>query len=56
MECKNCPYNYKDEDDRYERCHFVDLRGEPSWLDVPPCEEDDYEDEEYFEEEEYEYL
>lgn len=42
MECKNCGYYYKDENDRHECCHFTELRGEPSWLDVPPCEEDDY--------------
>ena len=52
MECKVCNYYYKDENDSYERCHFVELRGEPSWLDVPPCEEDEvlydgeYEDDE----------
>ena len=40
MECKNCPYYFKGEDDDRPRCQFVDLRGEPTWLDVPPCEED----------------
>ena len=39
MDCKNCPYYYKEDDEPRPVCHFVELRGEPSWLDVPPCEE-----------------
>ena len=40
LECKDCMYCYKGEGDSYARCHFSDLRGDPSWLDVPPCEEE----------------
>lgn len=40
-ECEKmeCIYYYKDKDERYCRCHF------DGWW-TPPCEEDDYEEEE----------
>ena len=53
MKCENCAYFFRTHDeDKYATCQFVALRGEPSWHEVPPCEEDDYyEDEEpYYEE------
>ena len=37
VECKNCPYFYKGEDDDFCYCHF-----EGDYL--APCEEDYYED------------
>ena len=37
VECKNCPYYYKGEDDDFCYCHF-----EGDYL--APCEEDYYED------------
>ena len=37
VECKNCPYHYKGEDDDFAYCHF-----EGDFL--APCEEDYYED------------
>ena len=40
VECKNCPYYYKGEDDDFCYCHF-----EGDYL--APCEEDDYEGEPY---------
>ena len=41
VECKNCPYYYKGEDDDFACCHF-----EGNFL--APCEEDDdYEGEPY---------
>ena len=43
VECKNCPYFYKGEDDDFCYCHF-----EGNYL--APCEEDDgpvYENEDY---------
>ena len=52
VECKNCPYFYKGEDDDFCYCHF-----EGNYL--APCEEDYYEDKDcddwdkYDEEEEY---
>lgn len=43
MKCENCAYFFRTHDeDKYATCQFVALRGEPSWLEVPPCEEDDY--------------
>lgn len=42
--CEDCPYYFKEENEKHPRCYFTDWRGEPSWLDVPPCEEEDYED------------
>ena len=36
--CSDCPYCYKTEDDKYPCCQF----GEPDWLNIPPCEEIDY--------------
>lgn len=41
MKCENCPYYFQNEDDNRPRCQFVALRGEPTWLDVPPCDEED---------------
>ena len=38
MKCKDCPYHYKTEDDRFPCCHF-----EGPWN--APCEEDEYESE-----------
>ena len=52
IECKNCPYHYKGEDDEFACCHF-----EGNYL--APCEEDYYEDKDcddwdrYDEEEDY---
>lgn len=40
VECKNCPYYYKGEDDDFACCHF-----EGNFL--APCEEDDDEGEPY---------
>ena len=40
IECKNCPYFYKGEDDDFACCHF-----EGNFL--APCEEDDDEGEPY---------
>ena len=41
MKCKDCPYCWKDETDRFARCHFE----ERSPGDQAPCEyEDDYEE------------
>ena len=40
IECKNCPYYYKGEDDDFAYCHF-----EGDFL--APCEEDDDEGEPY---------
>lgn len=37
MKCTECPYYYRDREDRYPHCQF----GEPSWLDIPPCEQED---------------
>lgn len=51
LECKDCSYYWKDEDDNYPRCHFQAMHGDPSWLDIPPCEEDWFEEvtvEEYY--------
>lgn len=39
-DCKDCPYNYKEGADRWPRCHFVEICGEPSWLNIPPCEDE----------------
>ena len=53
VECKNCPYFYKGEDDDFCYCHF-----EGDYL--APCEEDYYEDKDcddwdkYDKEEDYE--
>ena len=55
LECKNCAYCYKKEDEEFARCHYEEELGrESTWMDVPPCEEeetyadmaDDYEREE----------
>ena len=51
LECKDCNYYWKDEDDKFPRCHFQAMHGDPSWLDIPPCEEDWFEEvtaEEYY--------
>ena len=37
MRCKDCPYYWKEESESHPHCQF----GEPSWLDVPPCEQED---------------
>lgn len=37
MKCVDCSYYWRDENEEYPRCHC----GE-SWLDNPPCEEEDY--------------
>ena len=39
MKCKDCPYCYKTEDDRFPCCHFD---GPEGWA---PCEQEDYETE-----------
>ena len=44
MKCENCSYWWKEDTDKHPRCYFTDWRGEPSWLDVPPCHEEDYAD------------
>lgn len=42
MTCKDCPYCEKREGDQYPHCYFVEITGEDmSWLNVPPCEEED---------------
>lgn len=41
MECKNCCYFWQEEGEKYPRCYFEDWVGEPDWLNIPPCEEDD---------------
>lgn len=46
MRCTDCPYHWKEDDERFARCHF-----EPHCADdLPPCEIDDYD--EYYGEEE----
>lgn len=37
LQCKDCPYYWKEDGEKYAHCQF----GEPSWLDVPPCEQED---------------
>lgn len=37
----NCGYWWKDDGERYARCHF---EGPDGWA---PCEQDEYEEEEY---------
>ena len=37
LTCKDCPFCYKDEDDRYPCCHFFAL----SPWDIAPCEIED---------------
>lgn len=39
-QCRLCPYWYKDEDNRFECCHYVDRYPD----DRAPCEYDDYEE------------
>lgn len=41
MKCEDCLFYYRDEDEGFSRCHFVN----EGW-GVAPCEEDDW----YFEE------
>ena len=45
MKCTDCPYYWRDEldGDDFPRCHCGD-----TWLDTPPCEEED----DYFSDEE----
>lgn len=45
LECKNCCYQWKDEDDRWPCCHWEARCPD----DYPPCEEEDYV-EEYWDE------
>jgi hypothetical protein len=45
MKCEDCLYYYRDEDEGFSRCHFVN----EGW-GVAPCEEDDW----YFEEDDTE--
>ncbi len=46
MECNNCCYFWQSEGEKYPHCYFKIWVGEPSWLNVPPCEEEDeYEEE-----------
>lgn len=45
--CKNCIYYRREENDKYPRCYFKPKA--PG--DIPPCEEDDFE--EYYDEEDY---
>lgn len=50
MKCTDCTYYWKDEGEKWASCHF----GEPSWLDVPPCEQEEIDhqrdlDREYYE-------
>lgn len=40
MTCKECIYCYKEDGEKYARCHFDDICGEPTWVNVPPCEEE----------------
>lgn len=40
--CADCPYCEKWAEDAYAHCHFEDLTGGPDWLNIPPCEEIDY--------------
>lgn len=37
LQCKDCPYLWKDEDDRYPCCHYYSLGV---W-DPAPCEQED---------------
>lgn len=37
MKCTDCPYHWKDENDRFPRCHFESLG---TW-DPAPCEIDE---------------
>ena len=44
MTCKECPFYWKDDGERWGTCHF-EIRA---WYDVPPCEEEEpYEEEPY---------
>jgi hypothetical protein len=51
MKCKECPYHWADEHDRWPRCHYNSLGP---W-DLAPCEIEEpvYETEDYYEETEY---
>ena len=42
MTCKECPFCWKDESEKYPCCHF-EIRT--CW-DIPPCEYDDCADDE----------
>lgn len=44
MKCENCPYCEKRNGEKFATCHFVEITGEDiSWLNVPPCEEEELE-------------
>lgn len=52
MKCTDCPYYYKTDGERYPSCQF----GEPSWLDVPPCEQEDIDRQRDLDEQEHEEM
>ena len=37
MKCVDCAYYWKEEGESYPHCQF----GERTWLDIPPCEQED---------------
>lgn len=47
MKCVDCCYWGTQDPEEHEHCMFNELRGEPSWVDVPPCEQEDCDYEEY---------
>lgn len=40
MKCSDCCYCWKDEDDKYERCHWNDNPYNSGYMS--PCEEDEW--------------
>lgn len=52
MKCTECAYFWKEEGDSYPQCHF----GEPSWLDIPPCEQEEIDNQRDLDREYYEDL
>lgn len=41
MKCENCSFYWRENGERYPHCQFTETVGEPSWLYVPPCEQED---------------
>lgn len=39
MCCKDCPYHWREKDEKYPCCHFV---GPEGWA---PCEQEEFEEE-----------
>lgn len=49
MVCIDCNYQWKEEQDKYPCCHWV----EKAPGDIPPCEEEDYDFGDYNDVDEY---